>query len=133
MARGELGKHAYLWGAKVFSVAGSLDCSGFTQWCFQQVGLEIGPGTWHQREYCKLHGQRVDQPYEAGDLLFFMNEGPVTPSHVGIATDENTVIEETAALSANVVETPLSPRWSAGYVEGWRVVLLAGNPTALSP
>lgn len=123
MARGELGKHAYLWGAKVFSATGPLDCSGFTQWCFQQLGLEIGPGTWYQREYCKLHGRQVDQPYEAGDLLFFMNEGPVTPSHVGIATGDNTVIEETASFSADVVETPLSPRWTAYYIEAWRLPL----------
>lgn len=120
-ARSEVGKHPYLWGAKAYSPTGPLDCSGFAQWCFQQINMEIGPGTWHQREYCKQHGIRVDGPYEAGDLLFWMNEGPVTPSHVGIATGDNTVVEETAS-SGNVVESPVSPRWTAYYIEGWRIL-----------
>ncbi|MDO8673649.1 MAG: NlpC/P60 family protein [Dehalococcoidia bacterium] len=121
-ARGEIGRHPYLWGAKVFGQTAPLDCSGFSQVCFQQIGVEIGPGTWHQREYCKAHGQLVTAPYQAADILFFMDDGPVTPSHVGIATDEGTVIEETASFTANVVESPITPRWSQPFVEGWRIL-----------
>lgn len=118
-ARGEIGKHPYVWGDK--DPAGGLDCSGFTQWCFEQLGMHIGAGTWFQREYSKVRGRRVSAPYAAGDLLFWLNEGPVTPSHVGIATDEGTVIEETATYG-NVVEVPVEPRWTAPYVEGWRLL-----------
>ena len=121
VARGELGKHPYLWGAKVYTPSGPLDCSGFSQWCFQQVGIEIGPGTWHQREYCRAHGQQVTPPYQAGDLLFWMDHGPVTPSHVGIATGEDSVIEETASFD-NVVEVPLIPRWDDVFGDGWRIL-----------
>ncbi len=90
--------------------------------------MEIGPGTWYQREYCKQHGTRVQAPYQPADLLFWLNEGPVTPSHVGIATGQDTIIEETAsyinAISYNnIVEVPLTPRWSQPFVEGWRIPL----------
>lgn len=122
LARGELGKHPYLWGAKVYSATGPLDCSGFTQWCFQQIGVEIGPGTWFQREYCHQHGRKLLSPElaDAGCLLFWMDEDSETPSHVGIATGEGTVVEETASFNANVVESPVSPRWTQGFIEGWR-------------
>lgn len=122
IARGEIGKHPYLWGSKVYSANGSLDCSGFSNWVFQCVGYEIGPGTWLQRRFCQQRGQRVEAPYQAGDLLFWMDTDPTTPSHVGIATGEDSVIEETASFAANVVESPVMPRWAASYIEGWRVL-----------
>ncbi len=61
-------------------------------------------------------------PYQAGDLLFFLDNGPEVPSHVGIASGEKTVIEETASFDANVLESPVSPRWAASYVAGYRIL-----------
>ncbi len=84
--------------------------------------MAIGAGTWHQHQYCKQHGVRVTQPHKAGDLLFFMDEGPETPSHVGIATGSETVIEETVSFGGNVVESEMIGRWDAYFVEGWRIV-----------
>lgn len=123
-ARAEIGKHPYLWGAKVFTPTGPLDCSGFTRAVILAAGgPDIGLGTWFQRVYCKAQARQLltmRHEYEAGDLLFWMNEGPETPSHVGIASGEGTVIEETATYG-NVVESPVSPRWAQSFVEAWRI------------
>jgi cell wall-associated NlpC family hydrolase len=61
------------------------DCSGLTSWAFQQVGVTLPRSSSQQA--------RVGTPIprsqvRAGDLLFFYQ--PV--SHVGIAIDENTMI-----------------------------------------
>lgn len=107
-----------------------LDCSGYTQKIIYDVtGVNIGAGTWDQREWCKAHGTQLmpmPQGYKAGDMLFWMNQtasdpgGPETPSHVGIATGEGTVLEETATYG-NVVETLVLGRWDKPYIEAYRI------------
>lgn len=125
-ARGEIGKHPYVWGAKlgrgILLPGQPLDCSGFTEYCFRRLQIEIGPGTWHQRRLCIDKGQRVYPPYQAGDILFWMNEGPETASHVGISCGGGRVIEETASFEANVVEVAESPRWTQPFIEGYRIL-----------
>jgi hypothetical protein len=51
-----------------------------------------------------------------------MDEGPEVPSHVGIATGDGTVIEETASFNANVNEVAVVPRWSQSFIEAWRIL-----------
>ena len=120
-ARKQIGKHPYLWGAKGCGPTDKQDCSGaLLCWILAAGGPGIGAGTWFQRQWCKNNGVRATPPYVAGDILFFMDEGPETPSHVGIATGEGTVIEETATYG-NVVESSMSPRWRQQFIEAWRI------------
>jgi peptidoglycan DL-endopeptidase CwlO len=67
------------------------DCSGLTEWAWDQVGLHLPRITWDQAKA----GLRVTVP-EAGDLLFFAGLG-----HVGIYTGRGTVIH--APNSGSVV------------------------------
>lgn len=126
-ARKQIGKHPYLWGAKGCGPTDPQDCSGALRcWILAGGGKDIGWGSWGQRRWCQADGVKVPAPYRAGDLLFWMNQtasepgGPETPSHVGIATGEGTVLEETATYG-NVVETLVMGRWDKPYVEAWRI------------
>lgn len=72
----------YVWGGK--DPATGVDCSGFTQWLFQQQGITIGGDTSAQRQSSALSdvqgGLANAQP---GDLLFFGDKAGAH-AHVGI-------------------------------------------------
>ena len=56
------------------------DCSGFTAWCYRQIGITIPEGSVAQFNVGQKVGQ--NQPLLAGDLLFWDTFGPA-PGHVG--------------------------------------------------
>lgn len=89
----------YLWGGR--SVFG-IDCSGFTQMVFRQLGIRIKRDAWQQAEQGKLLG--FIQEARAGDLAFFDNEeGRIT--HVGIMLDNNRIIHASGRVRVDPIDT----------------------------
>lgn len=87
----------YLWGGR--SVFG-IDCSGFSQMVFKQLGIKLKRDAWQQVEQGELVG--FLQEANAGDLAFFDNEeGRIT--HVGIMLDNQQIIH----ASGNVRIDPI--------------------------
>ncbi|BCW44668.1 hypothetical protein StoSoilB5_18520 [Arthrobacter sp. StoSoilB5] len=65
---------AYVWGGTAFR---AWDCSGFVQWIYRQVGIEL-PRVEQWRV-----GQMTDSP-QIGDLVVQNPQGPYNWGHVGI-------------------------------------------------
>lgn len=65
------------------------DCSGFTAWCYRQIGIEIPEGSVAQFNV----GQKVgeNEPLLVGDLLFWDTYGP-PPGHVAIYIGDGQVV-----------------------------------------
>ncbi len=76
----------YLWGGKS---PWGIDCSGFTQTVFNQIGIAIKRDAYQQAEQGTLLGFLAEA--QLGDLAFFDNEeGKIT--HVGIMLNNETII-----------------------------------------
>lgn len=76
-AKSKLGK-PYVWGA---TGPNSFDCSGFTQWCYRQVGITIPRTSSQQANF----GTTITWgKFQTGDLLFFATGSTSAVSHVGL-------------------------------------------------
>jgi cell wall-associated NlpC family hydrolase len=88
-ALSKLGR-AYVWGAKG---PNNFDCSGLTQWAWNQAGVKIGGDT-----YSQIKGGMPVQPGQvrAGDLIFpldsFGEGGTPGPGHVQMAISNTQVV-----------------------------------------
>ncbi|MBR0157378.1 MAG: C40 family peptidase [Clostridia bacterium] len=139
-----VGKVGYFWGGKSFakgpdpdwgtprevtstghSTTGTvipygLDCSGFVQWCFAQLGRgrewtseNVGEGTWHQW----INSEPIERAeLRPGDLVF-ANEYPGAKSnHVGIvigfAEDGEPLVAHCSPSFDGVVVTRLGDSFS---------------------
>jgi cell wall-associated NlpC family hydrolase len=104
-ARSRLGCR-YIWagtGPRVF------DCSGFTQWCYRQIGISL-PHSSRAQINC---GQRVSRAnLEPGDLVFFGS--PI--HHVGMYIGGGMMIH--APHSGDVVK--IAPAFRGNYVGACR-------------
>ncbi|WP_214812837.1 NlpC/P60 family protein [Exiguobacterium sp. s181] len=94
-ARSKVGKLRYKLGGGNPLLSGSNigDCSDFTQWCFKQIG--INTPNYSGDLWAKY--QRVAQNKERpGDIAVFAGtipgRGQGAPSHVGIVTDDNKMV-----------------------------------------
>ncbi|MDR0970814.1 MAG: C40 family peptidase [Bacteroidales bacterium] len=87
----------YLWGGK--SIFG-IDCSGFTQICFKQVGITLLRDAKDQA----LQGETINSiDYAAkGDLCFFENEDKKI-IHVGIYMGENKIIHSSGQVRIDYI------------------------------
>ncbi len=88
----------YLWGGRTSL---GMDCSGFIQLIHKVAGITLPRDAWQQAE----HGQTIDflQEAEVGDLVFFDNEeGKI--SHVGILTDNKTVIHASGYVKTDRID-----------------------------
>lgn len=70
----------YVWGERSPS---GWDCSGFMQWCYAQVGIEVGSWTGEQQELAS--NVVVPAPGRPGDLVFFAHNG--VSEHVGMVSE----------------------------------------------
>ena len=88
----------YLWGGK--SIFG-IDCSGFTQIVFKQLGMKLKRDAWQQAE----QGTAVDflQEVRPGDLAFFDNpEGRIV--HVGIMLSDSKIIHASGKVRIDTLD-----------------------------
>ncbi len=88
----------YLWGGKT---AFGIDCSGFTQMVYKQIGINIPRDAYQQAEV----GTTLDFVNECklGDLAFFDNsEGKIT--HVGLMLDEERIIHASGKVRIDVLD-----------------------------
>lgn len=81
---------------------GGFDCSGFTQYVFDQIGLKLSAASWLQSN----DGFRVPlTSVQVGDLLFFGKQGRV--SHVGIVvshTEEELLMIHSSSSRGIIIE-----------------------------
>lgn len=100
----------YLWGGK--SLYG-IDCSGFTQMCYKQIGVNLLRDAKDQI----TQGEEVKTLEEAekGDLCFFHNtEGKIT--HVGIYIGSNLIIHASGQVKIDPIDQKgILPQHSSTY------------------
>lgn len=105
----------YVWGG---TSPKGFDCSGFTQYVFQEFGYSI-KRTAAQQLTC---GTKVDGDLQVGDLVFFTNtyETSAAASHVGIYMGDNLFIH---AANGGVKITSLDHEYYAPrYIGARRIV-----------
>lgn len=80
-AKSKLGGR-YVWGGHDYERDGGLDCSGFTAWCYSQVGVSIVAYSEAQKEFCT----KPISEAEPGDVVYKYD-------HVGIYIGDGKTIE----------------------------------------
>jgi cell wall-associated NlpC family hydrolase len=68
---------------------GAFDCSGFTRWAWQQMGVTLAHNSgaqWAQVEHIDL------ADLQPGDLVFNWDAGESSPGHVGLYVGDGTMI-----------------------------------------
>lgn len=77
----------YVWGAEG---PDSFDCSGLTQYVYQQIGIELPRRAIQQSTFGDAAGRRL----ERGDLLFFADDGRQSlVTHVGLYEGDGVMID----------------------------------------
>lgn len=110
LARQCIGTSRYRRGARFFEAPTIVDCSSFIKWLYAQRGVWLPRRSIQQRELGEVVS--IDE-ITAGDVVFvsgwidYYHDDPANGvGHVGVATDEGTVVHA-ANKKVNVVETPL--------------------------
>lgn len=88
----------YLWGGKTFF---GIDCSGFTQMVFKQLGVMLPRDAYQQAEL----GETISfvEECKLGDLAFFDNEnGKIT--HVGLMLNKHQIIHASGKVRIDVLD-----------------------------
>jgi cell wall-associated NlpC family hydrolase len=100
------------------------DCSGFTQYVFGRVGVQLPRNVRDQFGV----GQtiRTDQ-LAPGDLLFFSTTEP-GPSHVGIALGSDEFIHAPSSTGVVRIERLSVTYWSRRFLGGHRVDIPSAPP-----
>ena len=77
----------YVWGAEG---PHSFDCSGLTQYVYQEVGIDLPRRAIEQSKI----GERAGRRFERGDLLFFSNDSRRSlVTHVGLYEGDGVMID----------------------------------------
>lgn len=88
------------------------DCSGFTQYVFAGIGINLPRETREQYQEGKKVRLGRQQP---GDLVFFSTVSPGA-SHVGIALDGDTFVHAPSSRGVVRVESLNAAYWSKRFV-----------------
>lgn len=109
----------YQWGGTrpYDGTAGSgFDCSGFVQYCYREIGFEVGRSTYTQvLMNSEMELKRAD--LKLGDMVFFGSK--YAPHHVGIYLGDNTYIH--SPQTGDIIK--ISKMTRKDFVVGRRVVL----------
>lgn len=117
IAEGKIGKVRYVFGARNVP-GGKADCSGFTCWCFKQIGRNIGSDTIAQaKKGTKIPRSQIKR----GDLIIFQGTYRSGPSHVGIATSNKTFVHCSSGKKT-VVKSTLTGYYLQHYHSARRIV-----------
>lgn len=88
----------YLWGGKS---PWGIDCSGFTQTVFNQIGIDLKRDAYQQAEQGTLLAFLTEA--KLGDLAFFDNEeGKIT--HVGMMLNNETIIHASGKVRIDKID-----------------------------
>lgn len=109
LARERIGTSEYRRNARLSEAPSVFDCSTFTKWLYGQRGIWLPRRSIQQREL----GDTVSlRELKAGDLVFksglidyFLDDPSDGVGHVGIATDEKTIIHA-ANSKTGIIEVP---------------------------
>jgi cell wall-associated NlpC family hydrolase len=93
------------------------DCSGFTQYVFEQYGVKLPRGV---REQFRMGRSVRLEEVAPGDLLFFTTTEPGA-SHVGIAVDGDQFVHAPSSKGVVRVERLSQPYWSSRFIGARRV------------
>lgn len=120
VARSLIGK-PYIYGAKSEDAPNSFDCSSFTQYLFDQIGIPIPRSSVQQAG--ETNGQIIDpeistEKFEIGDLLFMRSsrghyhdelfgEKQIYIGHVAIYSDKGMIIHSKKS-AGGVIEQSLA-------------------------
>ena len=106
----------YLWGGETPK---GFDCSGYTQYIFKKVGVNL-PRTAYQQS--KI-GKKVKGSLKKGDLLFFNTDPsrgiPIT--HVGVYLENGKFIHA-ASRKKGIIISPLAKKYQRSYRGARRVL-----------
>ena len=91
------------------------DCSGFVQWCHDQIGVTVP----------RTSGEQYDQGASAtgakGDLVFFKKNNKI--NHVGICDGDGNMINAQCSGVKKVAISSVKPNWGMGDNCGYKTFL----------
>ncbi len=103
------------------------DCSGFTQYVFKELGVNLPRVSRDQANIDKssaFKGQTTTvtnkNDVEAGDLVFFSNT-PGRVSHVGIALEDNKYVHASVSGSKILVATRAGSYYNGSFTKAIRI------------
>ena len=88
------------------------DCSGFVQWCHEQIGVSVP----------RTSGEQYNQGSAAtgakGDLVFFRKDGKI--NHVGICDGNGYMVNAQCSGVKKVKISDVKPNWGMGSNCGYK-------------
>jgi cell wall-associated NlpC family hydrolase len=117
----------YVWGAEG---PDSFDCSGLTQYVYQQIGIDLPRRAINQSQF----GDPVGRQLQRGDLLFFSNDSRQSlVTHVGIYEGERVMIDASKRHGRVRRDRLEDPFWVERFMFARRVGLSADRDRTSNP
>jgi hypothetical protein len=111
----------YIWGGET---PNGFDCSGYTQYIFKKVGINLPRTAYEQSKV----GKSVTGSLQKGDLLFFNTDPtrgiPIT--HVGVYLENGNFIHA-ASRKKGIIISPLANKYQRAYIGAKRILRTEEN------